>query len=228
MLIRTLRSIKNQVVDHDIQYRPIRFGIAAGLWMPLDRRNQMRVEFGLYEWSLAGPVRRLLGDASVAYDVGSAQGYYVLAFCDLMGSEGRVYAFEADEEAIRDLRETLMVNDLQGQVELVHGFVGDRDEGEMLTIDRTVGTRGWPAPDVVKVDVEGAELKVLRGMRETIARAFPSLILEVHSEQLERQCYKFLIDQGYSNVQVVDVGWLGQLLPEGRPAEHNRWLVAEA
>src|SRR5213075_2465556 len=36
-------------------------------------------------------------------------------------------------------------------------------------------------PDLIKLDVEGADLHALRGMRETLARAKPTLFIEDHS-----------------------------------------------
>lgn len=41
---------------------------------------------------------------------------------------------------------------------------------------------GHPAPDVLKVDVEGGECEVLKGGEELFSRARPSLICEVHRE----------------------------------------------
>lgn len=47
-------------------------------------------------------------------------------------------------------------------------------------IDSLVAERKLPAPDFVKIDVEGLELAVLQGMRDTIERAHPTLFIELH------------------------------------------------
>jgi|SRR6185312_1812097 len=47
-------------------------------------------------------------------------------------------------------------------------------------LDSWLEQTGSPAPDVVKIDVEGAELGVLRGMAETIRRSGPTLVIELH------------------------------------------------
>ena len=51
------------------------------------------------------------------------------------------------------------------------------------TLDSWLAETGQPAPTIVKIDVEGAETGVLRGMRETLATAKPVLIIELHATQ---------------------------------------------
>jgi hypothetical protein len=53
------------------------------------------------------------------------------------------------------------------------------------TIDELVAARGWPAISLVKIDVQGAEVRVLRGARATIARFHPPLFVEVDDRALE-------------------------------------------
>lgn len=55
----------------------------------------------------------------------------------------------------------------------------------ITTLDSWLAQTGRPAPRLVKVDVEGAELGVLRGMRKTIAAARPTLLIELHSTREE-------------------------------------------
>ena len=49
---------------------------------------------------------------------------------------------------------------------------------ETARLDTLVAERGLPLPTVVKIDVEGAELPVLRGAAETLRRARPAVVLE--------------------------------------------------
>lgn len=52
-------------------------------------------------------------------------------------------------------------------------------------------------PDVMKIDVEGAELSVLRGTSRAITKHHPSIFLEVHGEKEHADCRAFLELRGY-------------------------------
>ena len=58
-------------------------------------------------------------------------------------------------------------------------------EVQTVAIDDLVRAGGLPTPDVVKIDVEGAEIAVLEGMRETIDRHRPAIICELHDTHAE-------------------------------------------
>jgi FkbM family methyltransferase len=55
----------------------------------------------------------------------------------------------------------------------------------VASLDSWLGLTGQPAPTLVKIDVEGAEVGVLRGMVNTLASARPSLIIELHGTREE-------------------------------------------
>ena len=51
------------------------------------------------------------------------------------------------------------------------------------TVDRMIANAIFSVPDLVKIDVEGAELAVLRGMEHTLSTAHPRLVIEVHDRE---------------------------------------------
>lgn len=65
---------------------------------------------------------------------------------------------------------------------------GSHESGRTLDVPMTTGDElcreeGFE-PDVVKIDVEGHEVKVLRGLKETMRRCRPSVFLEIHPERI--------------------------------------------
>jgi FkbM family methyltransferase len=65
-----------------------------------------------------------------------------------------------------------------------------------VTVDAIVQRLGT-CPDVIEVDVEGAELSVLKGAQVTLREAKPRVLLSVHSEALRSNCLEFLTKLGY-------------------------------
>jgi FkbM family methyltransferase len=156
--------------------------------------------------------RRAVRPGQTVIEAGANVGAYSVLFGQWVGSGGRVFAFEPDPQAFDGLRQHLALNDLTSRVTVVPAAVTDGVEarvrfalGESSGISRRVLASEPPAarltdvdavsidqfcareritPDVIKVDVEGAELAVLRGARATIAAAGPSLQLfvEMHPQ----------------------------------------------
>ena len=62
----------------------------------------------------------------------------------------------------------------------------------------SLAAEGLPRPDVIKVDVEGAEALLLRGARRLLREAGPSLLIELHGAELAREVLPILADLGYA------------------------------
>ncbi|HWG09695.1 MAG TPA: FkbM family methyltransferase [Solirubrobacteraceae bacterium] len=72
---------------------------------------------------------------------------------------------------------------------------------QTVTLDEFVGGEGVRAPDLVKIDVEGAELIVVDGMRETLRSVKPLLLCELHDTKLG---YGEFVDSIDYCVRVID------------------------
>ena len=72
-----------------------------------------------------------------------------------------------------------------------------------LTIDSFINTPDARIPDIIKIDVEGAELLVLKGGKEFFKNHKPIIFMEVHNIIMMFYVHKFLLEHGY-NVQVLD------------------------
>jgi FkbM family methyltransferase len=70
------------------------------------------------------------------------------------------------------------------------------------TIDHLIET-GLQEPDILKIDVEGAEYSVLLGGQKLILRNAPVLIVEIHTVEMMFKCYRFLEKAGYT-ITIID------------------------
>jgi hypothetical protein len=79
----------------------------------------------------------------------------------------------------------------------------DKKMVELVTIDKLVLNKKISPPDVVKIDVEGAEMDVLKGMVKTILQFQPIIIYELDDQKDESfqkrfdALDKFLISRNY-------------------------------
>ena len=69
------------------------------------------------------------------------------------------------------------------------------DAGAELVPVRTVDDLGL-SPEILKIDVEGCELEVLKGSESTLKTA-KTVVLEYHSEELRTQCMEFLASRNF-------------------------------
>jgi hypothetical protein len=67
-----------------------------------------------------------------------------------------------------------------------------------VILDKLFLNKEIAPPDVVKIDVEGGEFDVLRGMKKILADCRPKIFLAVHSPQQSELCLNFLSSLGYS------------------------------
>jgi hypothetical protein len=197
--------------------RRLPVGVGRGLRLHVDFAQHTGLYLGLYEIELNRHLRRLCPSGTSAFDVGGSFGYDALVLARLGG--GPVLSFEADPAAAARLRANVALNDGIGRIDVMTGYVGCRDG--MTRLDDVVASTF--VPGVVKIDVDGGELDVLRGAASLLESAGPPVILETHSLELERQCGGFLDGLGYA----VTVVQQRSVLRDHRPLDHNRWLVAE-
>ena len=86
------------------------------------------------------------------------------------------------------------------------------EQVSITTLDDDIREMSLPAPDFVKIDVEGGELAVLTGARNTLLAHHPQLFLEMHGETMNLKLKNvaaivaYLNELGYSNIRHVESG----------------------
>lgn len=75
----------------------------------------------------------------------------------------------------------------------------------VVTVDAICAASGL-IPDVIKIYVEGAELRVLQGAAITLERFGPTLLLSVHSDELRGACLEYVAALGYAWQPLGDSG----------------------
>jgi len=197
---------------------PIRSGPARGMRWRVGAATH-GCWLGTYELEKQRELARVIRPGMTIYDVGANAGFYTLLFARLTGPRGRVIAFEPFPENAANLLDHVSMNRLDN-VTLVQAPLSARRElasfragasssmGALsevetplrmltVTMDELIASYGVPQPDVVKMDVEGAESDVLRGAEQLLARRKTVWFISLHGEAQRLACAALLTDAGY-------------------------------
>ena len=161
------------------------------------------------ETYMAELLQQAVSPGDVIVDVGAFLGYFALLGANA-ASRGRAYAFEPDPRDFPWLSHNIEANGLGDRVQALPTAVSDRSgwvtlylaqedqtqssvypltnhgrsvQVEAVTLDAFLGDT---LPDIVKIDVEGAELQALDGMTRSIQRGRPLLFVEWNPRALIR------------------------------------------
>lgn len=202
VLVNGLRG-RETVLEVQLLGRPFRLGVRA-------RRELKRVREVSREGALIGRILDHLEPGDVVYDVGANIGLVSLLVAGSHPETLRVHGFEPEPENARDFSRNVELNGLEGRIQVhalalghrlgeVELFVrGGPGEGRHSTVESKGATgsirvpvetaaafaqRSGEAPHVMKVDVEGAEGRVLAGA-ETLLEGgrLRELFLEIHPQ----------------------------------------------
>lgn len=194
------------------------------LWTP---SRWDALELGDSEAAVLDYLPKLVRPGDVIYDIGANVGYYALHLARLATSQGRLYCLEANPICVHYLRANLEIHgahhaeilpvaalDRTGETLFTLNYgnsnlglttespfyaskAGHEIRVACSTLDDLISTYGLKPPDLVKLDVEGVEDRALKGMRETLHRDRPALVLELHGEGNARSALSVLEELGY-------------------------------
>ena len=178
-------------------------------------------------------LRKFLEPGDTALDIGAHIGSLAIPMAHIVGPTGTVYAFEPQKKIYRELALNVKLNEItnivplrfalssetaiiemdpvtthDGRVQIGRG--GDRVEA------RTIDSFGFPQVALIKIDVEGHELGVLRGAQKTIATHHPVILAEIRQENYE-VIASILKHHGYSFRRVSYHDYVATYEPKDEP-----------
>lgn len=185
-------------------------------------------------------LRRLLRPGQVVIDIGANVGVYALSLARCVGPEGQVWAFEPASEPAALLTRSIERNAtpwvrLQQQALSDHGGSGWLHEpgqselnalvadpggvtapaGErvaLTSLDACLDQHGWSRVDLLKIDAEGEEARILNGGERFFAALAPLVLFELKAgETLHLELIARFARLGYSCFRLVP--GLDALLP---------------
>jgi FkbM family methyltransferase len=193
---------------------------------------------GTYEQEKQNWLHDNVRENDVFYDLGAHVGYYTLLASLLVGKKGVVYAFEPNPRNLVFLRRHITLNTVENAI-VKESAVADRDgmmtfnfdvssfmghidakadfKVDVVSLDSCLEKGEIKRPDCMKIDVEGAELSVLKGAGECLSRHHPRIFLSLHSQELLNECAAFLASYGYALTPMDNV-----------PLEQSREILAVA
>ena len=176
---------------------------------------------------------RTIRKGDVIFDIGANIGYYSLLFSKLCGKQGFVHCFEPVPETFQLLLDSLVNssntkanNFAAGDSEKSMEISYDPEDSEKATLlresDSTNSVRmvkilpldiyareiQLKRLDFLKCDVEGFELKALKGMKDTLANHLPQISLEITLAREQRfELIDFLKNLGYDSFRKIEKGF---------------------
>jgi FkbM family methyltransferase len=207
---------------------------------------------GSHETEVQEVLAATLRPGMVYYDVGANVGFFAVIAARLLGESGRVICFEPLPENVRQIEYNARLNgftNISVRCEALGG--SDRTErfqtsaeptwGSLATVgkapdkhsgyievsvrklDNLCGTGGLPYPDLMKIDVEGAEIELLPGAMATMKASRCLVIMELHSTNDEIMSMFDKLDYQVavlgSAIAVRDANWDANIIaaPRERP-----------
>jgi len=73
----------------------------------------------------------------------------------------------------------------------------------LFPLDSVISEKSLRKPDFIKIDVEGYGLEVLRGMKTTIEKYHPDILIELHDVDIE-SIIRFFMESKYHHIQCIE------------------------
>ncbi|MFX0104823.1 MAG: FkbM family methyltransferase [Candidatus Hodarchaeota archaeon] len=186
-------------------------GEAKGLSIILNLSEQEQIKIA----------KEIISKNNVCFDVGANVGLYSLLFSRY---SKLVYAFEPLPRNLSFLYKTIEINQIRNVI-IVPCAVADKNKlswfqvGKNYSLGRLTTKGNQPVmvlsldnfikeslvvPDIIKIDVEGSELSVLRGSKNLLSESKPIILLSTHGDKVKKECLDFLKQLNYKILKPLD------------------------
>lgn len=132
-----------------------------------------------------------VNEGDFVVDIGAAEGNFSL---EIVETAGKIVIIEAEAHWIEALNATF--EPWKDKVEIIHKYLSDTDNDRCATLKSLVGKTSI---DFLKLDVEGAEMSILRSSAELLGRKQiqKMAVCSYHKKNDERDFYRLLEGYGY-------------------------------
>ena len=187
-------------------------GVGAGLKFNIGVSNP-DYALGINELPVQQALDDHIKFGGTVYDIGANIGFFTIIAARLVGQSGHVYAFEPVSENVINIQRNVNLNRYANVTVFENAVSRSTGKGELLltkhpgghtlssagnphnvvrsitvdlvSIDDMISKKTIKPPEVVKIDVEGAEIGVLQGMKQTIKQYRPIIIYEIDDRDIE-------------------------------------------
>ncbi|MDQ7026704.1 MAG: FkbM family methyltransferase [Anaerolineae bacterium] len=175
---------------------------------------------------LTAVMQQYVKQGAYCMDIGANIGFYTLKLAQLVGSSGRIAAFEANPTLVTRIRENISLNNFN-HINLVNKAVNHMGETATFyitanselssleyrdnavekitvhatTIDEFMEESNWERLDFIKLDIEGHDCHALIGANRTLRNFRPYIVLEYHYHSdtvIAAEAFEILKEIGYT------------------------------
>ena len=175
---RIIRNI-HSITPHNITIGNISFNINyVEYGSTLDKSVH---KYGNYEPWLGMKIIETLNKDDIVCDIGAHHGYYSMLLNGIVSSPRNIYSFEPDTANTKLLRKNI------SNTTVIEKCVSDVDDDNNVSLDVFFEKNpGYKKPTALKIDVDGAEIKLIKGAVKLIEENRPKIFMEVHPIQIEK------------------------------------------
>ena len=240
ILIKLLKPLLAKMIYQEEKIRTIFWGPSRGSRYRIFKYGLSPL-YGGWETDAQHLFCKYVKPGFAAYDIGANYGIHSLLLAKIVGPGGHVYSFEPVRQIFSGLVENIKLNKFSnvtcvnlaisdqsgieefftaehhgaGHLQSVGIKGGQKLTVETIMLDEFVFSKKNRPPSFIKIDVEGAESKVLSGGEKVLSLYKPILLVDLHNPREDVAVGRILLKFGYKAyrtnhmdfVKDLSIGW---------------------